>query len=379
MKNFIKITILTLILFGVVLIFRNNQTKNKIKTTPRLAGKINTQQDKKDFPISSIVAENLDTPWAIAFLPDHSMLVTERRGRVRHIGADGQLQNPPLLELRKVKEYGEGGLLGIAIHPQFPENHYVYLYYTYSGDGNDTGNRVIRMKYENNQLKNEEIIVDKIPGAIFHDGGRIKFGPDGNLYITTGDSQDPSLAKDKNSLAGKILRVTSEGKPSPGNPFGNSIYSYGHRNPQGISWDNEGNLWETEHGRSNPTGFDEVNLIESGKNYGWDTIQGDEKKDGMETPKINSGSSTTWAPSGAAFINNSLFFAGLKGETLYEATIANNKVSEIKEHLKNEFGRLREVIVGPDGMLYITTSNRDGRGNPGHRDDMIIRVNPYKL
>lgn len=150
----------------------------------------------------------------------------------------------------------------------------------------------------------------------------------------------------------------------------------GHRNPQGIAWDSKGQLWETEHGRSNPTGYDEINLIQGGKNYGWEIIQGNETGNGMETPKRNSGATTTWAPSGAAFIGNSLFFAGLKGETLYEAVIRNNQVVELREHLAGQYGRLREVVVGPDGMLYITTSNRDGRGNPGNSDDKIIKVNP---
>lgn len=308
------------------------------------------------------------------------MLVTERLGRVRLINSNGQLDPKPGAVFNQVKEIGEGGLLGITLHPNFSSNNFVYFYYTYSGSGDNTFNRVVKMIYKDNKFENEQIIVDRIPGASNHNGGRIKFGPDGNLYITTGDAQNPSQAQDTNSSAGKILRVTDEGKVVLGNPFGNLVYSYGHRNPQGLAWDSKGRLWATEHGRSGVlSGFDELNLIESGKNYGWPTIQGNEKRQGMETPKLNSDGSTTWAPSGAAFAGNSVFFSGLRGQALYEAVIQNSQVVELKEHLVGQYGRLREVVVGPDRMLYITTSNKDGRGNPGSTDDKIIRVNPQKL
>ena len=363
--------VIFLIIGGIYFLLQKNST---LPTST-----LEKSQSTTNIPLT-IIAENLDVPWAIAFLPDNKMLVTERPGRVRIINADGTTrQNFAATISVDVEPGGEGGLLGIALHPSFNENHYVYLYYTYRSQENQTLNRVVRMKFENDKLANEEIIVDKIPGAIYHNGGRIKFGHDGYLYITTGDGRESSRAQDTDSLAGKILRVTDQGKAALGNPFNNPVYSYGHRNPQGIAWDSRGQLWATEHGRSNPTGYDEINLIQSGKNYGWEIIQGNETKTGMETPKINSGATTTWAPSGAAFIGNSLFFAGLKGETLYEAIIRDNQVIELKEHLAGEYGRLREVVVGPDGMLYITTSNRDGRGNPGNSDDKIIKVNPQKL
>lgn len=333
-----------------------------------------------DIPEISVVGEKLEVPWALVFLPDGRMLVTERSGKVIIVDGGVTIRSSPA-GIVKVdnKLQGEGGLLGITLHPDFAQNHYVYLYYSYLNKETEILNKVVRMKLIEDKLVDEEIIVDKIPGALFHDGGRIKFGPDGLLYITTGDAQNSSQAQDTSSLAGKILRVTSEGKVPADNPFGNLIYSYGHRNPQGIAWDDNGQLWATEHGRSNPTGFDEVNLIQKGKNYGWETIQGNETKQGMETPKINPGASTTWAPAGAAFVGNSFFFAGLKGETLYEAVIQDKKVVELKEHLVRQFGRLREVVLGPDGMLYITTSNKDGRGTISSTDDRIIRVNPQKL
>lgn len=357
-----------------------HRINNSIRSNLQQSSKTPTisQGDNQEIPAESVIAKNLDVPWAIAFLPDGHMLVTERPGNIVLVTSDGNKQIVGHISADQKKD-GEGGLLGIALHPQFTNNHYVYFYYTYKSSGSETLNRVVRMKFENNSFSHGEIIVDKIPGALYHNGGRIKFGLDNYLYITTGDSQVSSLAQDTNSLAGKILRITDLGKPASGNPFNNLVYSYGHRNPQGIAWDNAGNLWATEHGRSNPTGFDELNFILPGKNYGWPTIQGDEKKNGMETPKINSGPTTTWAPSGMAIIGNSVFFAGLKGQALYEAVVNGNKVTELKKHFTETYGRLREVVVGPDGMLYITTSNRDGRGTPNTDDDKIIRINPNKL
>lgn len=175
----------------------------------------------------------------------------------------------------------------------------------------------------------------------------------------------------------KILRVTDAGTPAPGNPFGNAIYSYGHRNVQGLAWDKNGHLWATEHGRSgDTTGLDEINRIEIGKNYGWPIIQGDETKTGMVPPVYNSGPMTTWAPSGAVFVGDSLFFGGLRGQSLYEAVIANGKVKTFMVHLTGIYGRLRDVIATPEGLLYVTTSNKDDRGTPTSDDDRIIRVNP---
>ena len=219
------------------------------------------------------------------------------------------------------------------------------------------------------------VIVDRIPGAANHNGGRIKFGQDRLLYIATGDAQEPSRAQDTNSLAGKILRVTDAGQPAAGNSFNNAVYSYGHRNVQGLAWDQNGTLWATEHGRSGAlSGLDELNLIVLGKNYGWPEIAGDETRVGMEAPVKHSGATVTWAPAGAAFWQEKLYFGGLRGQALYEAVISRNKVTALNELLKGELGRIREVITGPDGGLYITTSNRDGRGQPQETDDRIIRL-----
>lgn len=367
MKRYLLIFIGLLLLLGATLLLTPSKKDQLLQ--PNNGQTTNT-------PTATIVAEKLDTPWAIAFLPDNSFLVTERSGNIKLITNNEQTT---VTTLSNVKEIGEGGLLGIALHPDFASNNAIYLYYTYSNNGNNTLNRVSRMIYKNKQLTDEKIILDKIPGASNHNGGRIKFGPDKLLYIGTGDAQEPSLAQDKNSLAGKILRVTDEGKTPQGNPFNNPIFSYGHRNVQGLAWDKKGAFWATEHGRSGiQSGLDELNQMQAGINYGWPIIQGNETKAGLESPKKNSDTST-WAPAGAAFVENALFFGGLRGQTLYKATIQNNQVTAIEEYFNGEYGRIREVIIGPDDMLYISTSNNDGRGLPKNGDDKIIRVNPAKL
>lgn len=375
----VKKVVLTIVVLAVGFFVYSSLTNNS--QVPGLQNNsvrvTQTPPSTKDSPKTTVMATNLDTPWSLVFLPDKSILVTERPGRIRIIEADGGLDPEPVAMMDKVMEIGEGGLLGIAAHPAFERNHYLYLYYTYSAEGENTLNRVVRVAYENRKIGQEEVIIDSIPGARNHNGGRIKFGPDGYLYVTTGDAQEPSRAQDKNILGGKILRVTDEGKPAPNNPFGNLVYSYGHRNPQGLAW-NEGKLYSTEHGRSGAlSGLDEFNLIEPGKNYGWPDIQGDQKKQGMVTPLLNSESST-WAPGSLAYLNGAFYFGGLRGSTLYKVTM-NGSQPEIAEYFKNEFGRIRDVVAGPDNLLYITTSNQDGRGLPKTEDDRVIRIDPNKL
>ncbi|KKQ42039.1 MAG: Quinoprotein glucose dehydrogenase [Microgenomates group bacterium GW2011_GWC1_37_8] len=333
----------------------------------------------EDIAKVSVVAEGLEVPWALAFLPEGGMLVTERAGRVRFVSKDGELRQQPVVTISAVRQTGEGGLQGIALHPDFQNNNFVYLYYTYAGVGDNTLNRVVRYSYDRDVLRDEKIIVDKIAGAPNHDGGRIKFGPDKLLYITTGDAQVPSSAQDKNALAGKILRVNDDGTAASGNPFGNRVYSYGHRNPQGIAWDNDENLWETEHGPSGlETGNDEFNRIEIGRNYGWPEIRGSQTKSGMEIPITESGRTDTWAPAGLAYLGGKFYFAGLRGQALYQITVSGTSAN-MKTYFKGEFGRLREVVAGPDGFLYVSTSNRDGRGSSKSGDDKIIRINAAKL
>lgn len=374
----IFLTILALVAAFAIYSGLQKKTDNRVlqKTPTQTA---TTDSDvSAEIPRSTVIAQNLDTPWSLAFLPDGSILVTERPGRVRIIESKGGLDPEPVAIIDGAREIGEGGLLGITLHPNFANNHYVFLYYTYTSNGDNTLNRVVRMTYENRKLGNESTILDSIPGARNHNGGRLKFGPDGYLYITTGDAQEPSRAQDKNSLGGKILRITDEGKPAPGNPFNNLVYSYGHRNPQGLAWDAGGKLYSTEHGRSGAlSGLDELNIIEPGKNYGWPDIQGTGKREGMVTPLLDSGSAT-WAPGSLASLDGVLYFGGLRGSTLYKVTMIPGS-PKLDEYLKNDYGRIRDVVVGPDGMLYITTSNQDGRGVPKLEDDQVIRINPNSL
>jgi glucose/arabinose dehydrogenase len=232
----------------------------------------------------------------------------------------------------------------------------------------------------------DKILIDDIPGSNNHDGGRVKFGPDGKLYWTMGDAQTTRYAQNLKSLNGKILRLNPDGTIPTDNPLPNSyVYSYGHRNPQGLAWQpGTGRLYATEHG---PSGFqdccrDEVNLIEPGKNYGWPVVRGDESKDGMIAPIINSGSNDTWAPTGAAFVTQgpwagSLLFTGLRGQALYRAILEPNnpsKIEKLERHLFRQFGRLRDIVEGPDKALFVLTSNRDGRGKPADDDDRVIKI-----
>lgn len=310
-----------------------------------------------------IVTNNLEIPWEMVFLSDDEALVTERPGRVLLISEDKKEYL-----INEVEHIGEGGLLGMATHPDFEENGYLYIYMT-----TDDENKVDRYVFEDGEFSYEKTIIDSIPMAGFHNGGRIDFGPDGYLYITTGDAQNDNLAQDRDSLAGKILRITDEGEIPEDNPFGTEIFSYGHRNPQGITWDDEDRLWSTEHG---PTARDELNLIEAGNNYGWPEIVGNEEKEGMKTPVLHSGDDYTWAPTGATFWNGSIFFTGLRGSALYEARIIDGEVDDFLIHFEGDFGRMRAVREGPDGMFYLLTNNTDGRGSPEEDDDKIIKIDP---
>lgn len=313
-----------------------------------------------------VAADNLTVPWEIVLLPDGDMLVSERPGTIRRIGQDQRSY-----EVAGVQHRGEGGLLGMALHPRFEENRWLYLYMTTQAN-ESLINRVERYVYQSGELGEREVIIDNIPGAAIHDGGRIAFGPDKLLYITTGDAAAPQLAQDINSLAGKILRVNDNGGVPDDNPFNNAVYSYGHRNPQGLAWDDQGRLWSTEHGQ---TSYDELNLIERGVNYGWPEIEGDETKEGMRTPVAHSGATETWAPGGLAFVDGSLYFAGLRGRALYQAAVNDDGSADvIAAHFRAEYGRLRAVVLGPGNNLYISTSNTDGRGAASPEDDRILRI-----
>jgi len=312
-----------------------------------------------------VLVNNLDTPWALDFLPSGEMVYTERFGRVSlHNFNTGESKVLGIID--EVSEISESGLSGIAIDPNYANNHFIYVYYTYSN-----GNRVSRFELINSELENEVILLDNIPSARFHDGGRIKFGTDGKLYVTTGDATQPSSAQDINSLAGKILRMNSDGTIPKDNPFGNYVYSYGHRNPQGIAWNPiTGELYSSEHG---PTRNDEINIIAAGANYGWPTKCSDQKSIDDVKP-IKCYTSFTLAPSGMDFYQGDLYVTGLKGNQLRRISFDEDYENIISEEkLFDNLGRIREV-VSHEGYLYIATSNRDGRGVPRSGDDKILRI-----
>jgi glucose/arabinose dehydrogenase len=321
----------------------------------------------------------------MAFASNGRIFLTERPGRIR-IVKNGILQSDPWMNF-DVIELGESGLLGLALDPRFAENRFVYVAYTYRNLMGRLRNRLVRLRENLNGKGNlDKVLIDEVAGNNNHDGGRVKFGPDGKLYWTMGDAQNSASAQRLSSLNGKILRLNPDGTIPPDNPFPNSpVYSYGHRNPQGLAWQpGTARLYATEHG---PSGFqgccrDEVNYIEPGKNYGWPAIKGEESQEGMVSPMIQSGDYETWAPCGATFITRgpwagSLLFTGLRGQTLYRITLdpkEPRKVLTFERHFERQFGRLRGVAEGPDGTLYLLTSNRDGRGRPGPDDDRVIRL-----
>jgi len=346
---------------AAILIVALSQRPSKEPTKPE-----QTQTEVSIAKLAENVAQDLEVPWEVAFLPANELRVTERPGRLLKIGKDRQA-----IPIEAVQHVGEGGLLGLALHPDFGKNQLIYLYLT-TKTGEGLTNRVERYRLDGSKVADRKVLLENIPGAAFHDGGRMAFGPDKKLYITTGDASNKPLAQDKNSLAGKILRLNDDGSIPNDNPFGNAVWSYGHRNPQGIAWDNKERLWATEHGAK---AHDEINLIERGANYGWPDIQGDQTKNGMVKPVLHSGATTTWAPSGLAFLDGKLYFSGLVSETLFEIAVnQDGTLGELKTHLKGEYGRLRAAVAGPEGKLYISTSNRDGRGNPKQADDKVIRV-----
>jgi len=314
---------------------------------------------------TEVLVENLDTVWAIDFLSDGRIIFTERHGRVSVFDLDSK--DIKVVGEIEVTEKSESGLSGIAVDPDFKNNGFVYVYYT----SVDAGNRVSRFVLSDDILQNEVVLLDGIPSARFHDGGRIKFGPDGKLYVTTGDATVPSSAQDLDSLAGKLLRMNPDGSVPEDNPFGNYVYSYGHRNSQGIDWDESGKLYEAEHG---PTRNDEVNVIVKGGNYGWPTECDEEAaySSGNIGP-IRCFDDFTLAPAAVAFYKGNLYVAGLRGKQIRRIILSADGEIVSEEALFTNLGRIREVISDGE-YLYIGTSNRDGRGVPKIGDDKIMRV-----
>jgi glucose/arabinose dehydrogenase len=317
---------------------------------------------------SSMIAQNLSIPWSIQKLDDVFYL-TQRTGDIIEI-KDGRKSVVKINLSMPLSKRPEAGLLGFVLHPDFKTNQQAYAYYTYDDSG-DPYNRVVVLKRTENQWSEEKVLLDRIPSGQYHHGGRLEIGPDNKLYITAGDATQQDKAQDLSFLGGKILRMKLDGGIPKDNPFKDSyVYSYGHRNPQGLAWNKAGELYETEHG---PNGYDEVNRIEAGSNYGWPKITGDEKEESLISPLAHSGE-PSWAPSGADFWNEDLVFASLAGQSVKRFDPETGKVSE----LLTGFGRIRDVLVEGDS-LYFVSNNTDGRGIPRENDDKLYEVDLNSL
>lgn len=333
-----------------------------------------------------VVAEGLEVPWGIAFLPGGDALVTERPGRVRLLRG-GVLQPQPLATI-PLASSSEGGLLGIAAHPDFASNRQFYLYMTVEA-GSGPENRVERwtLSEDSTFAAFERVIFRGIPSAAFHDGGRLRFGPDGMLYVGTGDAREPGQARNLRSLSGKLLRLTPDGQVPADNPFpGSPVFLLGLRNTQGWDWKDRDTLYITDHGPSGElsrSAHDEVNLARAGDNLGWPDIYSCETREGLVTPSLTFGDAMP--PGGAALYTGdaipewkgSLLVGTLGSYHLHRVVFDAEDPRVVSKHevyLRNAYGRLRDVLMGPDGHLYVTTSNCDGRGDCGAAQDRILRI-----
>ena len=346
-----------------------------------------SQLDQVAYKVEEVVG-GLYVPWSIVFTSQDRVLVNERNGNIRVIEG-GELLEAPLFTFVDVSEQSEAGLMGLTIDPNYEDNKYLYACYTYTVGGG-LRNKIVRLVDEGNSARVDKTLLDDFPAAEVHAGCRIKFGPDGKLYVTTGDARDRQLAQDLGSLAGKILRMNSDGSIPTDNPFdGSYVYSYGHRNPQGLSWNSQTReMFETEHGPSGfdgPGGGDEVNIIMPGKNYGWPEVSHEESAEGMESPKwvftpaVAPASALVYSGRMFPQFKGNLFFGGLAGTGLYRVSfdaaeaISAEKVGEVN------FGRIRDVVESPNGEIWFSTSNRDGRGQVRVGDDKIYRLVAAKI
>lgn len=315
--------------------------------------------------VTHTLATGLEVPWGVDFLPDGSALVTERDSRrVLLVARDGEVRE--VGEVSEAQPVGEGGLLGIAVSPDFGTDRTVYAYATTATD-----NRVVRATLSADGLGPTEVVLAGIPRGVIHDGGRLVFGPDGHLYVSTGETGVPELAQDPGSLAGKILRITTDGEPAPGNPDADSpVWSLGHRNVQGLAFDDGGRLWASEFGAQT---HDELNLVRPGGNYGWPLVEGAGGEPDFVDPVV------TWptsgaSPSGLAWSDGHLWMAALQGRRLWRIDTEGARAGSPRPFLAQAYGRLRTVVAAPDGSLWVATSNRDGRGDPTAEDDRLLRL-----
>ncbi|MFG3274602.1 PQQ-dependent sugar dehydrogenase [Streptomyces luteogriseus] len=318
------------------------------------------------------VAEGLDSPWGLAPLPGGGLLVSSR-DEATIVRVDEKTgKKTELGEVPGVSAAGEGGLLGIALSPDYASDHMVYAYFTSASD-----NRIVRMIYDERKPAGERLgapdtVYKGIPKGFIHNGGRIGFGPDRMLYVGTGESGDTGLSQDKDSVGGKILRLTPEGEPAPGNPFPDSpVYSYGHRNVQGLAWDTRQRLFASEFGQDT---WDELNAIEPGGNYGWPEAEGRSGDKGFHNP-VDQWTTAEASPSGIAYAEGSVWMAGLRGKRLWRIPLNGTKASaEPQAFLEGEYGRLRTVVAAGGDRLWLVTSNTDGRGGPKAGDDRILEL-----
>ncbi|MEU3088388.1 PQQ-dependent sugar dehydrogenase [Streptomyces massasporeus] len=318
------------------------------------------------------VAEGLDSPWGLAPLPGGGLLVSSRDdGTIVRVD-EKTGKKTELGEVPGVSAAGEGGLLGIALSPDYASDRMVYAYFTSASD-----NRIVRMIYDEQKPAGEQLgapdtVYKGIPKGFIHNGGRIQFGPDKMLYVGTGESGDTGLSQDKDSVGGKILRLTPEGEPAPGNPFPDSpVYSYGHRNVQGLAWDGKQRLFASEFGQDT---WDELNAIKPGDNYGWPEAEGRSGDKGFHNP-IDQWTTAEASPSGIAYAEGSIWMAGLRGKRLWRIPLNGTKASaEPQAFLEGEYGRLRTVVSAGGDRLWLVTSNTDGRGSPKDGDDRILEL-----
>lgn len=344
---------------------KGKQTQNEMEHEQSQS---DDNQDRKETKGIETVAQGLDTPWSIARSNDVFYL-SERPGKI--IKIDGNKKNEQQVDLDKeVSTAAEAGLLGFVLAPDFKDSQEAYAYYTYEDNGQF--NRIVKLKLENDTWKEEEVLIDKIPSGQYHHGGRLKIGPDDKLYATTGDASDEQNAQDKDTLGGKILRINLDGSKPKDNPISNSyVYSYGHRNLQGIVWTPDGQMYASEHGNQ---ANDEINEIKEGHNYGWPVIEGNEENNNMETPIFTSGSDDTWAPSGIAFKDGIIYSAALRGEGIMKFDVEKDEMKKVA----TKYGRIRDVYIVNDD-LYFVSNNTDGRGNPSQNDDKMYKVSLSQL